>query len=35
MSNSEPETGPFFPRDRVWHPQPLAPAYKSTVLRAP
>lgn len=25
----------FFPRDRAWHPAPLAPAYKSSVLRAP
>lgn len=35
MSNSAPETGPFFPRDREWHPKPLFPAYKSSVLRAP
>lgn len=25
----------FFPRDRAWHPAPLAPSYKSTILRAP
>ena len=33
--NSPPETGPFFTRDRNWHPQPLYPRYKTTVLRAP
>jgi protocatechuate 3,4-dioxygenase beta subunit len=25
----------FFPRDRAWHPKPLDPGYKSSVLRAP
>ena len=27
--------GPFYPRDRAWHPPALTPAYKSSVLRAP
>ncbi|MCU0790527.1 MAG: protocatechuate 3,4-dioxygenase subunit beta [Nitratireductor sp.] len=35
MSNSPPESGAFFPRDRQWHPRPLDPAYKSSVLRSP
>jgi protocatechuate 3,4-dioxygenase, beta subunit len=35
MRNTPPETGAFFQRDRGWHPQPFAPAYKTTVLRAP
>jgi len=34
-SNAAPETGPFFPRDRLWHPPALTPAYKTTVLRSP
>jgi protocatechuate 3,4-dioxygenase beta subunit len=34
-SNQAPETGPFFPRDRLWHPPALTPRYKSTVLRSP
>lgn len=34
-SNHAPETGPFYPRDRLWHPPALTPDYKSTVLRAP
>jgi protocatechuate 3,4-dioxygenase beta subunit len=33
--NAPPETGPFFTRDRNWHPRPLYPAYKTTILRAP
>ena len=33
--NAPPETGPFFTRDRNWHPQPLYPRYKTTILRAP
>ena len=24
-SNAAPETGPFFPRDRLWHPPALTP----------
>jgi protocatechuate 3,4-dioxygenase beta subunit len=35
MSKSEAETGAFFHRDRDWHPRPLDPRYKSSVLRAP
>jgi protocatechuate 3,4-dioxygenase beta subunit len=35
MSNFPPETGAFYGRDRNWHPQPLDPAYKSSVLRSP
>lgn len=27
--------GPFYARDRAWHPAALTPAYKSSVLRAP
>ena len=34
-SNQAPETGPFFPRDRNWHPAALTPRYKTTVLRSP
>ena len=34
-SNAAPETGPFYPRDRLWHPPALTPAYKTTVLRSP
>ena len=33
--NTPPETGPFFPRDRNWHPPGLTPRYKTTVLRSP
>jgi protocatechuate 3,4-dioxygenase, beta subunit len=33
--NAPPETGPFFTRDRNWHPQALYPRYKTTILRAP
>jgi protocatechuate 3,4-dioxygenase beta subunit len=35
VSNAKVETGAFFPRDRDWHPRPLDPGYKSSVLRAP
>lgn len=35
MSNREPETGAFFPRDRTWQPQAYTPWYKTSVLRAP
>lgn len=34
-SNSRPETGAFFPRDRLWHPSGLTPGYKTSVLRSP
>ena len=34
-SNSAPETGPFYPRDRLWHPPALTPNYRTTVLRSP
>jgi protocatechuate 3,4-dioxygenase beta subunit len=34
-SNRKPETGPFFARDRAWHPAPCSPAYKTSVLRSP
>jgi len=34
-NNAGPETGPFFPRDRTWHPPALTPRYKTTVLRSP
>ena len=34
-SNARPETGPFFPRDRLWHPPALTPNYKTTILRSP
>ncbi|WP_102867400.1 protocatechuate 3,4-dioxygenase subunit beta [Pseudovibrio exalbescens] len=27
--------GAFFPRDRNWHPKPLTPDYKTSVLRSP
>ncbi len=27
--------GPFYPRDRAWHPHALSAAYKSSVLRSP
>ena len=27
--------GPFYPRDRTWHPAALTPGYKSSVLRSP
>ncbi|MEM5491602.1 protocatechuate 3,4-dioxygenase subunit beta [Hoeflea sp. AS16] len=35
MRNSRPRAANYFPRDRAWHPQPYAPGYKSSVLRAP
>ena len=35
LSNRTVETGPFFQRDRSWHPPPLTPAYKTSVLRSP
>ncbi|PWV98922.1 protocatechuate 3,4-dioxygenase beta subunit [Hoeflea marina] len=35
MSNDAPETGAFFARDREWHPKPLTPGYKTSVLRSP
>jgi len=34
-ADSEAETGAFYPRDRLWHPPALAPAYRSTTLRSP
>ena len=34
-SNAAPETGAFFARDRLWHPQALTPGYKTSVLRSP
>ena len=34
-SNSRPETGAFFDRDRAWHPPAFAPGYKTSVLRSP
>ncbi|GGF58844.1 protocatechuate 3,4-dioxygenase subunit beta [Azorhizobium oxalatiphilum] len=34
-SNSQPETGPFFARDRSWHPPAYTPGYKTSVLRSP
>jgi protocatechuate 3,4-dioxygenase, beta subunit len=33
--NAAPETGPFFQRDRLWHPPALTPRYKTSVLRSP
>ena len=35
MSNDAPETGAFYSRDREWHPKPLTPAYKTSVVRSP
>lgn len=35
LSNSQPETGAFFARDRDWHPQAFTPWYKTSVLRSP
>ncbi|HLJ69926.1 MAG TPA: protocatechuate 3,4-dioxygenase subunit beta, partial [Roseiarcus sp.] len=29
------ETGTFYRRDRGWHPPPLTPQYKTSVLRSP
>ena len=34
-SNRAPETGAFYPRDRLWHPPALTPEYRTTILRAP
>ncbi|MFS8046156.1 protocatechuate 3,4-dioxygenase subunit beta [Rhizobium sp. BR 314] len=34
-SNSKPETGAFFSRDRAWHPPAFSPGYKTSVLRSP
>jgi protocatechuate 3,4-dioxygenase beta subunit len=34
-SSGGPGTGAFLPRDRLWHPPALTPAYKTTVLRSP
>lgn len=34
-TNSKPETGAFFSRDRSWHPPALTPHYKTSVLRSP
>ncbi|MGB6118725.1 MAG: protocatechuate 3,4-dioxygenase subunit beta [Mesorhizobium sp.] len=33
--NERPETGAFFPRDRVWQPAAYTPDYKTSVLRSP
>ncbi|WP_323687909.1 protocatechuate 3,4-dioxygenase subunit beta [Rhizobium sp. AN69] len=35
MSNTKPETGPFFARDRDIHPLAYAPWYKTSILRSP
>ena len=35
ISNRHGAAGPFYPRDRHWHPPALTPGYKSTILRAP
>ncbi|MEM8647632.1 MAG: hypothetical protein AAGF86_14965, partial [Pseudomonadota bacterium] len=35
MSNLNPETGPFFPRDRSWQPKAYTPDYKTSVVRSP
>lgn len=35
VDNIPPETGPFFQRDRLWHPPALTPRYKTSVLRSP
>jgi protocatechuate 3,4-dioxygenase beta subunit len=35
LDNAPTETGPFFPRDRNWHPPALTPRYRTTVLRSP
>jgi len=32
---TDPPSGPFFARDRGWHPPALAPGYRSSVVRAP
>ncbi|HET7413040.1 MAG TPA: protocatechuate 3,4-dioxygenase subunit beta [Pararhizobium sp.] len=35
MENFKPETGPFFARDRNWHPKAYTPGYKTSVVRSP
>jgi protocatechuate 3,4-dioxygenase, beta subunit len=35
MSNQSSDPGPFYPRDRAWHPPALTPNYKGSVLRSP
>ena len=35
IRNRAPETGPFFQRDREWHPQAYTPWYKTSVVRSP
>ncbi|POO55630.1 protocatechuate 3,4-dioxygenase subunit beta [Agrobacterium rosae] len=35
MTNTPPETGPFFARDCSIHPPAFAPGYKTSVLRSP
>ncbi len=35
MSNQDPETGSFFPRDRNWQPKAFTPDYKTSVVRSP
>jgi protocatechuate 3,4-dioxygenase beta subunit len=35
IGNAPPATGPFFPRDRLWHPPALTPGYRTSVLRSP
>ena len=35
IRNRAPETGPFFQRDRDWHPQAYTPWYKTSVVRSP
>ncbi|AYG62937.1 protocatechuate 3,4-dioxygenase subunit beta [Rhizobium jaguaris] len=34
-TNSRPETGAFFARDRAWHAPAFTPGYKTSVLRSP
>jgi len=35
LTNRRPDTGPFFQRDREWHPKAFTPGYKTSVLRSP
>lgn len=35
MKSGRTPVAAYFPRDRAWHPKPLDPGYKSSVLRAP
>jgi len=35
VTDRPPGDGAFLPRDRLWHPPALAPAYRTTVLRSP